>query len=71
MGNAYCFCLRSKALCLLGCAYRAVALASSAIDAGVLVDDVDAVSLGNSSDGAVCCAGTAGDASITDLICHN
>ena len=44
--------------------------ASAAINAGVSVNYILAVALGNSLYGAAICAGAAGDAVITNYICH-
>ncbi len=57
-------------LCLYGCLYRASSCASSAIDAGICVDNIDAVSLRDSLYRAFSCASSACDASISNLISH-
>jgi hypothetical protein len=57
-------------LCLLGCIYGAGTSASAAVDAVVSIDNVLAVSFRDSTNGAVSCASTACDASITNYICH-
>ena len=51
--------------------HRANAGASSAVDALTLIDNVLAVTLGNSFLGALSSASTAGDALIIDHICHS
>ena len=57
-------------LCLLGCIYGAGTCASSAVDAVISINNVLAVAFSDSTNGAVCCASTACDASITNYICH-
>ena len=57
-------------LCLSGCANGANLSTVSAIDAGVSVDLVLAVTLGDSLNGALGCASTATDAIISNLKCH-
>lgn len=58
-------------LCLLGRTDRTCIRASAALDAGVCVDHILAVALGDCADGAGICASTARDACIADLICHS
>ena len=50
--------------------HRAVAGASAAIDAGIRVDLVLAVTLGDRADGAAIRASAASDASVRDFVCH-
>ncbi len=57
-------------LCLYGCLYRASASASSAIDAGICVDNIDSVSLRDSLYRALSSTSSACDASISNLISH-
>ena len=54
-----------RSFSLFGCAYRANALASAALDAAILIDDIFAiVALGNCGNRAAICAGAAADAGI-------
>ena len=62
------FC-QEKLLCLGG-SHGADIGAVAALDAGVGVDDEDAVTLGDGFHGALTGAGAAGDALIGDLVCH-
>jgi len=62
------FCLRN--LLCLGGSHGADIGAVAALDAGVGVDDEDAVTLGDGFHGALTGAGAAGDALIGDLVCH-
>jgi hypothetical protein len=51
--------------------YRANTSASSALNAFLRIDNVLAVSLGNSLSRAFCCTSATSDAVITNYICHN
>ena len=51
-------------------AYRALSFASTAVDAGISIDNEMLVTLGNSLYGALSGAGTTADASITNNTCH-
>lgn len=57
-------------LSLLGCAYRTCACTSAAVDTGIGVDNILAVSLGNSSYRAAVCTSTAADALVIDGVSH-
>jgi len=61
---------RVSKLLFLDSAHGALAGASAAGDAGISVDDVDAVALRDGAHGALTCAGAAGDASIGNLVSH-
>ena len=50
---------------------RAVVNTGAAVDAGVGIDDVGLVALGNSLNGAVISAAAALDTSIGDFVCHD
>ena len=58
------------ALLSLGCADRAGALASAAVDAGIRVNYILAIPLGNSADRASVRASAAGNAIIGNFVCH-
>ena len=63
------FALRTELLSL-GSAYRTCALAGTAVDASGSVDNVLAVTLGNSGNGASVSASAAADAIVGNLISH-
>ncbi len=48
----------------------AVICTSAAGNASVSIDNVFAVTLGDSLYGAICCTSAAGDAFVTDFVCH-
>jgi hypothetical protein len=54
----------------LGSSNRANAVAGAALDAGIRIDFVFAVTLGNCGDGALSLAGAAADAIIRNFISH-
>ena len=62
--------LHISELALRNCAYRACASAGTTIYTSVCVDLVLAVTLGDSPNGTILGAGAAGDAVVTDLVCH-
>ena len=55
---------------LCRCSYRAGCFARTAINAGICINYILAVSLADSADGASCCACTTSDAIIRNLVCH-
>ena len=67
--NSAFFIIGNKLL-LCGSAYRASVSASAAADALVSVDNVLAVTLGNTSNRARICASTAADTFIGNFVCH-
>ena len=66
--------LRKRLLCsllaLADSSGGAGASASTAIDAGISVDNVLAIALGNSAYGTFCCAASAANTRIIDNVCH-
>lgn len=60
-----------KGSALRDSAYRTLSLASTAIDAGICIDFVVCVALGNSLNRALSSARAAADASITNNTCHS
>lgn len=62
--------VQSARLLSLGSTYRAVALASAAVNALVGVNNVLSIALGNSLGGAVVLAYSAGNALIGNLVSH-
>ena len=65
----------STLLCIgllrLGSANGASTLTSAAVDAGACVDNILAVTLGDSVYGAAVCARTARDAIVGNYVCHS
>ena len=62
---------QKRRLCLLRRTHGTCVCTSTAVEAGVCVDHILAVALGNCACRAGLCTSTALDAGITDCICHN
>ena len=69
MENPYAFFI-CKILLLVGSAYRANTCASAALDACTSVDNVLAIALGDSANGALTSASAAAYTRTIDYICH-
>ena len=63
--------LYAEKLLSLGCAYGTYVCAGTAVNAGVSVDNVLAVALGNCVYGTFACASTAADALIGNNVSHS
>ena len=63
--------IRASASCLGRCSYRARARTGAAFNAGIRVNHIFRVSLGDRTHRAFCCTGTTGNAFIRNLIRHS